>query len=247
MAKYYRRRISRARPRRSRRVSRLTRIGYRRRFSFRRRRSTGTASSIVKLTLESQWNPYRTQTPKPGWMPFAFNPFNLNGFNDYQSVYSQFRIKKCVIKINRGPDTNLVYLVAPSRGFALTATPIAAGETTPPSHISLLPPQDEVALRQTRYQKEIMPSTTAGKVRIGFHPFTLIGGYGPQLLGNQQLYSRVWNLNRWTPMSWAQEDYPIFCYGPYIVLNDALTNANPNPITPMNMILEVYCQFKGQK
>lgn len=35
-------------------------------------------------------------------------------------------------------------------------------------------------------------------------------------------------------------------YGPYIVLNDAITNSNPPLDTGINCVLEMYCQFKGQ-
>lgn len=243
MARYYRRRTSRVRPRRSRRASRSTRTYSRRRFSF-RRRSGGTASSIVKLTLESAWDGYNSTTRT--WAPFSFNPFNLPGFDEYKAVYSEFRIKKCVIKINRGPNTNLAYLIAPSRTFATSAGPITPTGTDIAAQI--VPPQLESALRQTRYQKELMPNTITGKVRVGFHPYTMVGTYGPTTAFTSTIFTRIWNLNRWTPMSWSSTARPVYCYGPYVCLNDALTNADPPPgSTVFNMVLEVYLQFKGQK
>lgn len=198
------------------------------------------------MTLESDWNPRVPSSNPAQWGPFTFNPVSLNGFSDYQSVYSQFRIKKCVIKINRGPNTNLAYLVAPSRTFANTTGPITpTGGSGVPEH--MLPYQTETALRQTRYQREIMPNSMTGKVRVGFHPFTMVAAYGPVNVNFAgTLFTRVWNLNKWTPMSWANQSNPLYCFGPYICLNDALTNLDPTN-TQIHMVLEVYLQFKGQK
>lgn len=192
--------------------------------------------------------PWQTQTGNvlAGWKALAFTCQNLQGFNDYQTVYSQFRIKKCVIKINRGPDTNLAYLVVPSRTFALSAAPprTVGGND---SWLAYVPPQPEQALRQTRYQREIMPSNIAGKVRVGFHPYTMITTTGPAAVNSTITYLRVWNLNRWTPMQWATQNNPIYMYGPYICLNNALTNADPTLTTSVSCVLECYFQFKGQK
>lgn len=180
----------------------------------------------------------------PGWKPVAFTPQNMQGFNDYQSVYSQFRIKKCVVKINRGPDTNLVYLVVPSRAFAQTAVPSSSLSN---SWLAFVPPQTEQALRQTKWQKEYMPNNIAGKVRFGFHPYTMITSYGPTSSSRNLNFTRVWNLNKWTPMSWALQSDPIYVYGPYLCLNDALTNRDPELSTSVSCIIECYFQFKGQK
>ncbi|AXL65922.1 putative capsid protein [Fly associated circular virus 6] len=235
-------RFQRQRPRRLRRARRLTRTRFRRY----RPRGGGTRSATVKLTAETTYAPWQgpLTNVQAGWKPVAFTPQNLQGFNDYQSVYSQFRVKKCVVKINRGPDTNLVYLVVPSRAFAQTAAPSSSIAN---SWLAYVPPQTEQALRQTRWQKELMPSTTAGKVRFGFHPYTMITAMGPIAQGQSINFTRVWNLNKWTPMSWALAQYPMYMYGPYLCLNNALTNADPDLTTSVSCIIECYFQFKGQK
>ena len=238
----------RQRPRRLRRARRLTRTRFRR---SRFRRRGGTASSIVKLSIEVSYTPWQSALSgiAAGWRPFTFTCANVPGFTDYVAVYSQFRIKKCVLKINRGPNTNLAYLVVPSRNYSLNSALIQDGATQN-AWIRLVPPKTEEVLRQSRYQKEIMPSTTSGKVRVGFHPYTLIGGAGPSVTTADYEYFRIWNLNKWTPISWAGAvggaGVAVQMYGPYIVLNDALTNQNPPTDTGLNTVLEMYCQFKGQ-
>ena len=167
---------------------------------------------------------------------------------DYASVYSKFRIKKCVLMINRVEATSLNYLVVPSRAFAEQSVILSANAGNPYENV---PPQTEAALRQTKWQKEYFPSTVSGKVRIAWHPFTTVSCFGPNVgQTTARLYQKVWNLNKWTPMSWnairgAGSSFVTF--GPYIVPNDAETNADPPAgAYPIKCVLTMYCQFAGQ-
>lgn len=181
------------------------------------------------------------------WVPVTVIPTDVPGFNDYQGVYTQFRIKKCVLMINRVEATSLNYLVVPSRAFAeqsVITTP-QAGQP----YINV-PPQTETALRQTKWQREFFPSTISGKVRVAWHPYTTVSCFGPNVSQvNTRLYQKVWNLSKWTPLAWSSNTAAssLVTFGPYIVPNDAETNANPPAgAYPIRCVLTMYCQFRGQ-
>lgn len=176
-------------------------------------------------------------------------PNQIPGFSDYQLVYSRFRIKKCVLMINRVEATSLNYLVVPSRAFAEgTVAVTTTGVGAPYANV---PPQDERELRQTKWQREYFPSTVSGKVRIAWHPYTTVSSFGPNTgQVNTRLFQKVWNLSRWTPMSWVSPQAganQLVTFGPYVVPNDAETNSDPPAgAYPIRSVLTMYCQFAGQ-
>lgn len=182
------------------------------------------------------------------WVPVTVLPHEIPGFSDYMSVYTKFRIKKCVLVINRTEATSLNYLVVPSRAFAEQTVVFTDNSGQPYGNV---PAQYEQELRQTKWQKEYFPSTVSGKVRIGWHPYTTVSSYGPNTHQNTtRVFQRIWNLNRWTPMAWVRQQgagYPLVTFGPYIVPNDAATNADPPAgVYPIKAVLTMYCQFSGQ-
>ena len=65
-----------------------------------------------------------------------------------------------------------------------------------------VPPAEETALRQTRWQKVIYPNKITRKLSIGFKPYTLVATLGPSNIQNAQ-WARVWECNRWMPFNWA--------------------------------------------
>ena len=105
-------------------------------------------------------------------MRLAFSPLSLPGFSDYQATYSHFRIIKARLYVSRTVGDNdgalYNYLVVGSRPFAATSAGTQANSAT------LVPPQEEKALRQTKWQKVHYPNTTTQRVSIGFYPYTMI-------------------------------------------------------------------------
>ena len=65
-----------------------------------------------------------------------------------------------------------------------------------------VPPAEESALRQTRWQKIIYPNKITRKLSIGFKPYTLVACQGPSSVQNAQ-WARVWECSRWMPFNWA--------------------------------------------
>jgi len=122
---------------------------------------------------------------------------------DYASVYSHFRIKKCIVTLSRdrgsGDGAGLLdnYLIVGSRPFAALVAPQAlSDQNRPPStsiqpgiansvpdfrNSTLVPSQTEEALRQTRWQRVVTPNSTRPYIRLGFYPYTLIGTFGPSM------------------------------------------------------------------
>lgn len=195
------------------------------------------------------FDPRSTDT-QGAWVPLTVLPSDIPGFLDYAPVYSQFRIKKCILHINRTAQTNLNYLVVPSRTFASLVS-LSETNNVPAEPYTCVPPQQEAVLRQSRWQREFFPNTTTGKVRIAWHPYTTVQGTGPNVgLSSQQKYQSIYNLNRWAPMGWVNNqiaNHPIVTFGPYVVPNIAGTNQDPPASTyPIPAVLTVYCQFRGQ-
>ena len=56
-------------------------------------------SSVVKLQGHADWHVYDTGTKT--YFPFSFSPLSVQGFSDYQAVYSHFKILKVVMTISR--------------------------------------------------------------------------------------------------------------------------------------------------
>lgn len=228
------------------------------RYRSRTGRRTGTSSRLVKLTLDSTWtfgaaavgaNPQQ-------WNAFRFVPTSIPGFSDYATTFSHFRIVKANLYISRtiGDDAGTLnnYLVVGSRPFATTARPTTG---TGVSADSLVPPQLETALRQTRWQRVQYPSTTTQRVRVGFKPYTMLSAYGPAQVAGTNLYQRVYEGRRWMPFTWASPPPAgalasgLLFWGPYMVVDRAAGDGElPGDAAGIraNCTLELYCQFKGQ-
>lgn len=233
-----------------------------RRTRFRRRRRTyrnRTTSKTVKLTMDAVWMFNTTSSgPTAGqpvyWYPFSFSPAALPGFSDYQSTYTHFRISKANLYISRNVDgsedpTKDNYLVVGSRPFAAVNKSI----TDTSADNAYVPRQTEEALRQVRWQTVKYPSTTSQRLRIGFHPYTMVGTFGP---GTPGVYQRIWEARRWMPFVWAYTGPPekpdgpnvqnfIEFFGPYMVVNTGISD--PTVAFTGTCTLEVYVQFKGQR
>lgn len=248
----YARRSYRRRRRTTRRRTWRTRRLFRRRYR-RFRRARGTKSAVVKLTAFVS----HTFGNGSSWNPFLFTPQALNGFNDYYSTYSHFRILKTRLYIPRDvtvdpgatsagavsavTDLDNNYLVVGSRPYAATTVPNAQAEYNP---LLYVPVQPTETLRQSKWQKVIYPNSTRTKITVGFYPYTMIATFGPMWrnthTGTQ--YQRIWEARRWMPFTWAtsgSSQLPFF--GPYIV-----ANGDGKRMT-VNLTLEVWLQFKGQK
>ena len=225
---YRSRRYSSRTMRRSFRRRRMAGPRYRRRYR-RRRGSRKTTSAYVTLTQNSQW----TLTSESGsirrWNVFTFSPATVPGFMDYRITYSHFRIVKCKLYMSRNFVGNVGtagitcnYLTVGSRPFAAIQSP---GNQSSSAE-SLVPPQLETDLRQTKWQKIRNPPTTSLVVPIGFHPYTLIQTNGPATTGAaNRMWQRIWEAKRWMPFTWAQTGMPgagpggIAFYGPYVVVD----------------------------
>nr|QTE03525.1 MAG: capsid protein [Otus scops CRESS-DNA-virus sp.] len=249
-ARRYRRGYTRRSYWRSLRRSRRVR-GYasRRRTYARRTGRSTTKSSVVKLSYETDWT---TGTAGSGatqttWNAFSFYPAQATGFAEYGSVYSHFRLIKAVLRVNKGG--NFHYLVVPSRTFAATVGPFSSNSTQ--TVRDLVPPATETALRQTKFQKELYPTTIREYIRVGFKPYTVVGTTGPTLGSGAPIdYYRVWEGRRWMPMSWAtplggSSNQPAFFWGPYMAISQT-SDADP-PQFGVSLTVTLYCQFKGQK
>lgn len=252
---------------------RFSRRRFRRRYTRRyRRRTRGTKSSTIKLTLDGQWqfaNPGTTaQGSVPQFSAFRFSPMNVTGFSQYLDTYTHFRILKCYLHIGRNilqgstqytSSTNN-YIFVGSRPFAAIQNPIVQGTTNINSD-NLVPPQPELALRQTKWQKLKYPSSTATKVTVGFFPYTLIttGGPAATSLSTATSYQRIWEAKRWMPIAWCGgmpvdtpglEQRYIQFFGPYMIVD---TNQVPNDgeianqATSSLVQLVMKVQFKGQR
>nr|WDW25873.1 MAG: putative capsid protein [Cressdnaviricota sp.] len=198
---YGRRRTTRRRTSRST-VRRAYRYGsYRRHLGRRRYRSrrSRTSSKTIKLTLDGTWT---SRNASGTYGAFRFNTTQIPGFMEYATVYSHFRIKKCMLTVSRarGTETGLDdnYLMVGSRPFAALVAPQRlsnslqnpGGANLPPmlgtsvpnfAHAVMVPDQQEDALRQTRWQRVVTPNNTRPYVHLGFFPYTLVGTYGPSV------------------------------------------------------------------
>ncbi|UPW40755.1 capsid protein [Sigmofec virus UA08Rod_20100] len=242
--RYYRRRT-----RSTRRFRRRSTYG--RRFKrFRRYRRRSTASSVIKLTQDATWELNDTGPPTT-WNAFSFSPVSMPGFSDYQATYTHFRILKAKLFVSRTIGDNdgslYNYLVVPSRAFAATSM------STATVALSLVPPQREDALRQTKWQKIHYPNTTTQRVSAGFYPYTMIGTQGPAAIGTTTRWFRIWEAKKWMPFKWAlntgtggSDQYQaIAFYGPYMVVD---TNKGElTDIATVQCTLQIHVQFKGQR
>lgn len=233
-----------------------------------RRRRDSTKSAVVKLTLDSVWsyNVYSTASTSNVWRAFSFSPSTMPGFTDYAQTYSHFRILKARVYISRALDgfadgTTCNYLVVGSRPFASTTRPIATGTTSQNAlTTSFVPNQADTALRQTKWQKVLYPSTTSQRVKFGFHPYTMITTNGPvnqAVSGNSFSYQRIWEGRKWTPMTWVaprsiigtgiDTSNSIQYFGPYIVVEDPTVGGGITANLTSTCTLELQVQFRGQK
>lgn len=212
---------------------------------------------------------------------FLFNVTTIPGFMEYATVYSHFRIKKCMLTVSRDRGANATglsdnYLLVGSRPFAALVAPQAlqkpsanpGGGSLPPifgnavpsySNRTMVPPQTEDALRQTRWQRVVTPNTTRPYINVGFFPYTMIGTFGPSSIVPDPptaqsytavAYQRVWEARKWMPFTWAggtNSTAPITFFGPYLVTETAEGSGEVAGAVVHNVTLTVYVQFKGQK
>lgn len=257
MAYGYRRGVRRAAGYSRRRYYRRRSTRYYRGYSRRRRsyrRQSTSKSAVVKLSTEVAWTAVTSTTGTPNWLPYSFTPIVLPGFSEYQTTYSQFRVFKAVLHINRTADETYNYLVVPSRSFATQVGPFLNGNATTSAQ-ALVPAAAEDLLRQTKWQKTLRPSNVKPYVRVGFKPYCMIGTQGPAASTNSgtPVYFRPWEGRKWMPMSWVagvggstNQQTPFF--GPYVVRNNNVTGANPSTADyNFTATLTIYCQFRGQK
>ena len=119
-----------------------------------------TVPSGSALSQDAVWNLFNTSgetTPDTRrWYPFAFTPGTIPGFAEYKATYSHFRILKAKLYISRnvlnveGVPTTILLWVADLSRLSLTG-----GATAYP--YAYVPPQKEDALRQSRWQKDLLP------------------------------------------------------------------------------------------
>lgn len=229
-----------------------------RRFSFRRRRyrrfrRDKTKSSVVKLTREATFGFQQTTAGSSQWLPYAFTPTTIPGFNEYLSVYTHFRILKCVLRVatqsaSTAPNQSAVYnyLTVPSRPFATTQPAVPAAEPDDP--IQYVPAQDEDALRQARFQRVRYPNLTTQMIKVPFKAYTLMASYGPSTEAGS-VWQRTMSASRWMPITWALpsagvESHLTF-FGPYVARSRSDGTDGATGWAP-GTTLEVYFQFRGQ-
>lgn len=159
------------------------------------------------------------------------------------------------------------YIIVGSRPFALTQAALADGTSL--GVASLVPAQEENALRQTRWQKPKYPGTTKTALRIGFYPYTMITTGGPAMSEDTPYeYQRPWEGRRWMPMTWAgvgqitpgggtnyQPNRALRFFGPYMVAELQATGTSEaaageftqNISLTSNVQVVLWLQFSGQK
>ena len=169
---YRSRRYSSRTVRRSFRRRRVAGSRYRRRYR-RGRRSRKTTSAYVTLTQNSQWTLSSDTGSTRKWNAFTFSPATVPGFMDYRATYSHFRIVKCKLYMSRTFVGNIGtsgvtcnYLTVGSRPFAAVQAP--GNQSSGPE--SLVPPQLEADLRQTKWQKIRNPPSTSWSCRSASIP-----------------------------------------------------------------------------
>ncbi len=247
--RYYRKRRTPTRRYRRRPVRRYRRT-YRRR-GYRRR---STVSSVVKLQGHADWHCHDISSQ--AYFPFSFSPLQVQGFSEYQAVYSHFKILKVVMTILRPTDSTepdklarlKQYAVVPSRTFAASQPPFNNVTNAP---LAYNPGQPYEALGQTKWFKKRLVSETRQGIRVGFYPYTMVGTLGPASVGSAGIYQRVWEGKRWMPFSWAWEDMSMQSdprrgttfWGPFIVFD----GDDERPWQSVNVQYTMYVKFKGQK
>lgn len=211
-------------------------------------------SSVVKLQSHGSWHVYDVQGQV--YYPFSFSPLQVQGFSEYQAVYSHFKLLKVVMTILRPADSTepdklarlKKYAVVPSRTFAAVQAPFNNVTNAP---LAYNPGQTYEALGQTRWFKERLVSETKQGIRVGFYPYTMVGTFGPASLGSAGIYQRVWEGKRWMPFSWAWEDLSrtdesrkgTTFWGPFIVFD----GDSETIWQSVNVHYTMYVKFKGQK
>ena len=205
-------------------------------------------SSVIKLQGHADWHVYDIQSKT--YYPFSFSPLQVQGFSEYQAVYSHFKILKVVMTISRQIiEWDLdKYAVVPSRTFAAVQAPFNNVTNAP---LAYNPGQQLEALGQTRWFKERLVNSTQQNIRVGFYPYTMVGTLGPASIGSAGIYQRVWEAKRWMPFSWAWEDLNIrdeprrgtTFWGPFIIFSTVAENN----WSSVKVDFSMYVKFKGQK
>lgn len=239
---------------------------YRRRFTWRRRfgrrlsrrrygrrRARSTRSSVIKLSWQ---NSFTFANTDGSYSPFEFQMSSIPGFSDYSTTYSQFRILKAHLQLLRGRsegeggvafDQLSNVLVVPSGPFAALNPPVPLSQVHNP--LNYLRSQTEATLRQSRWQKQLYPSTTTQAVHIGFHPFSFRAAFAPAIdasSASPNVYQRMWKGRSWTPMTWVNVvSSGTTYYGPYVIVNGSNDEPSSSVLAPFTLTL--YVQFRGQR
>lgn len=129
-------------------------------------------SAVVKLQGQVDWHVHDPGTGT--YYPFSFSPLQVQGFSEYQAVYSHFKILKVVMTISKHTvEWDLdKYAVVPSRTFAAVQAPFNNVTNAP---LAYNPGQKLEALGQTRWFKERLVNSTQQNIRVGFYPYTMVG------------------------------------------------------------------------
>ena len=211
-------------------------------------------SSVVKLQGHTTWHLF--DGAETTFFPFSFSPMQVQGFSEYQAVYSHFRILKVVMTIDRPynqeePDklARLIkYAVVPSRTFAAVQPPFHDITNAP---LQYVPGLDYDTLAQTKWFKERTVTEIKQAFRVGFYPYTMVGTFGPASVGNAGVYQRVWEGKRWMPFSWAWQNPAnkndgkgTTFWGPYLIIDGGVHEQVWNSIS---VHYTMYVKFKGQK
>lgn len=281
MARYVRLRFRRLHSRR-----RFRRGGYRRRFKRTRRygrRRIGinsTRSRTVRLSLQIvvplTANTGSDTAPIYSPLPFIFTPTQFEGFAEYASTYSEFRILKANCKVHLALDNDAsagaplsnqpyTYLRVASRSFVESSAYLTNGafSNQPALNLALTRPVGD--LRQSKFQRQYYPNDIKNVINFNFYPYTLawegrpfgFARTGDPAPAGGYAYLKYQSGRRWMPMSFLGANFgdptldsndDVSFFGPYFVrlLN---TQGDSQTLTAFGptVTMTIWCQFRGQK
>lgn len=231
-----------------------------------------TKSAIIKLTTPITWDIGSVTGTGTGinYWPVAFSPNGINGWADYTSTYSQFRIVKARGTIFRAESVQSCECIdnegnkeyncslALRHGFAFASSrQFFQGTPYTTSSIqglnSIVPLQTLNALRQGRWYKERFPNQQVNHVNFAFRPWYCTATNGPIAFQGNTLanFSAPRSASRWMPVYWGAQ-FPISFFGPYIAAitpeqTPYIEYSARSPKTTWTGKLTLYLQFRGQK
>lgn len=236
---------------------------------------SATRSRVVKLTYQGPVAVAVSDTGNPPIpIPLVLDLGSAQGFLDYVSTYSEYRLLKAVTKFIEVPPNSpesgesLSWIKAPSRPYLIDhAVAGSANGSLQNMSLDTILRTSPTDLRQSRYQKSFTLRTTSTSFSVAYYPYTLQWSGKPlntttptpQELGTKWL--QYYSGRRWTPMAF-QSSTPgnansvrVPYFGPYICVLDADGNAISNYTDPdtsavmqrWTAVTTVYCQFRGQK